>query len=315
MDRLSVESSISLTKWQAADNIDLNTIMQEFESFYEMKYSRTPRLVRPATGDDIEEMEKANRSRSKRPAVPLPPLPAGMGSTPSAIPAGYRSSYSAVDGYQGNSMDTSTGMTNSGGGSIESQSVGGGGGHERRPSNSNVSSSPAASASLKDRRTSSAKGSKAEKMSIAAVTAAVNDQQQQQPMQSQTGRASAKKEKATSSSGRDRIAAAIEFSIQGNGQASLASNAAAAAASTAATPSHPTHKSSQSHANIHINPPAASTASSKHRPTPSPGRAESPDDEIGDGKDHASYFETRSILHQRSRAGQNDIVEIFSDLN
>ena len=65
MDRLTSESSISLSKWQAADNVDLSSIFQEFESFYELKYGRPPRLVRPATNEDAEDMEKAAKTRRK----------------------------------------------------------------------------------------------------------------------------------------------------------------------------------------------------------------------------------------------------------
>lgn len=65
LDRLSSESGYSLSKWSAADNVDLSSIFQEFESFYEMKYGRAPRLVRPTTGEEGEEMEK-NQAKARR---------------------------------------------------------------------------------------------------------------------------------------------------------------------------------------------------------------------------------------------------------
>jgi len=74
MDRLSTESSVSLSKWAAADNVDLASVMQEFESFYELKYGRAPRLVRPASGEEAEEVEKA-AAKAKRKSVHTPVLP------------------------------------------------------------------------------------------------------------------------------------------------------------------------------------------------------------------------------------------------
>jgi katanin p60 ATPase-containing subunit A1 len=66
MERLSSESSISLSRWVAADNMDLSNIFQEFEAFYELKYQRAPRMVRPANNEDAEENEKqAARARRK----------------------------------------------------------------------------------------------------------------------------------------------------------------------------------------------------------------------------------------------------------
>jgi katanin p60 ATPase-containing subunit A1 len=37
MDKLQTESSVSLARWVAADNLDLNTVFQEFEAFYEVR--------------------------------------------------------------------------------------------------------------------------------------------------------------------------------------------------------------------------------------------------------------------------------------
>ena len=65
MDRLSSESSVSLQKWQAADNIDLASICQEFEAYYELKYGRIPRLVRPATTEEGEEVERQVKAKRK----------------------------------------------------------------------------------------------------------------------------------------------------------------------------------------------------------------------------------------------------------
>eukprot|EP00162_Nutomonas_longa_P007730 comp17990_c0_seq2/m.31348 comp17990_c0_seq2/g.31348 ORF comp17990_c0_seq2/g.31348 comp17990_c0_seq2/m.31348 type:complete len:596 (+) comp17990_c0_seq2:81-1868(+) len=45
-DRLQSESGVSLEAWDAADNMDLLTIIQEFEAFYEIKFGKRPKLAR-----------------------------------------------------------------------------------------------------------------------------------------------------------------------------------------------------------------------------------------------------------------------------
>uniref|UniRef100_A0A383VC06 Katanin p60 ATPase-containing subunit A-like 2 n=1 Tax=Tetradesmus obliquus TaxID=3088 RepID=A0A383VC06_TETOB len=51
-ERLSAESNVSLTKVDAADNIDLLCILQEFEDGYEAKYGRRPKLVRRVSSEE-----------------------------------------------------------------------------------------------------------------------------------------------------------------------------------------------------------------------------------------------------------------------
>lgn len=46
VDRLQQESGISLEAWDAADNMDLVTIVQEFETYYEFKFKKQPKLTR-----------------------------------------------------------------------------------------------------------------------------------------------------------------------------------------------------------------------------------------------------------------------------
>jgi len=49
-NKLQTESTVSLDKWDAADNVDLYMIVCEFEQFYEMKYGRPPKLVKKMLG-------------------------------------------------------------------------------------------------------------------------------------------------------------------------------------------------------------------------------------------------------------------------
>jgi hypothetical protein len=45
---LERESGVSLSKTDAADNVDLRGIMQEWEGVYEAKFGRRPKMVRQA---------------------------------------------------------------------------------------------------------------------------------------------------------------------------------------------------------------------------------------------------------------------------
>ncbi|KAJ3086098.1 Katanin p60 ATPase-containing subunit A-like 2, partial [Quaeritorhiza haematococci] len=49
---LQAESNISLKKTTVADNVDLLTIIQEFESYYNLKFGKAPKLCRKASGGD-----------------------------------------------------------------------------------------------------------------------------------------------------------------------------------------------------------------------------------------------------------------------
>jgi len=286
LDRLQSESSLSLSKWVAADNLDLATVFQEFEAFYEMKYQRPPRMVRPATAEDQDEAEKA-LARARRKAVPLPSLPSGMGSTPSALPAHYRSSHAAQDGYQGNGLDMATNMTYSSGSSIEQQQGAAPGAPKQERGGS---AAPTGAARIR-----SAKGSKAEKIAaaiaagnagIAAEAAsaapAASSQSGRQPSAAQSS-SSSKEHRASRS---HKPASSMEFSVQGSNSTSAAA-ASAAATNAAAAPA----------------PSPSPPPKSKRALAPSPGRSESPDaEEFGGaggaddkGTDHASFFETRLL--------------------
>ena len=43
---LETESGVSLDKYEICDNVDLLTIIQEYESFYNIKFNRPPKLIR-----------------------------------------------------------------------------------------------------------------------------------------------------------------------------------------------------------------------------------------------------------------------------
>ena len=45
-ERLQAESQVNLDQFDAADNVDLLTILQEYEDFYEIRFQRRPKLIR-----------------------------------------------------------------------------------------------------------------------------------------------------------------------------------------------------------------------------------------------------------------------------
>ena len=43
---LESESGVSLDRYEVCDNVDLLTIIQEYESYYSIKFNRPPKLIR-----------------------------------------------------------------------------------------------------------------------------------------------------------------------------------------------------------------------------------------------------------------------------
>ncbi|KAI9209362.1 P-loop containing nucleoside triphosphate hydrolase protein [Polychytrium aggregatum] len=70
-DRLQNEANISASKVTAADNIDLLNILQEYESFYVIKFGRPPKLTRKVASDD----PKRRTPPPQRPKPTLDDLP------------------------------------------------------------------------------------------------------------------------------------------------------------------------------------------------------------------------------------------------
>ncbi|KAJ3305014.1 Katanin p60 ATPase-containing subunit A-like 2 [Kappamyces sp. JEL0829] len=64
-ERLQHESGISLAKIKAADNIDLASILQEFETYYNIKFGKFPKLVRKTGADDRPEKTKRSSGPAK----------------------------------------------------------------------------------------------------------------------------------------------------------------------------------------------------------------------------------------------------------
>jgi len=65
VQQIQADTNVSLDKVDAADNIDLPTILTEYEDFYEMRFGRKPKLVRKACGDS-----EARRDLERKVSLP-----------------------------------------------------------------------------------------------------------------------------------------------------------------------------------------------------------------------------------------------------
>jgi hypothetical protein len=52
-ERLQHEAGPSISKFEAADNMDLNLIMTEYEAYYEMRFEKKPKFIKKSKEDDM----------------------------------------------------------------------------------------------------------------------------------------------------------------------------------------------------------------------------------------------------------------------
>eukprot|EP00418_Pyrodinium_bahamense_P043146 CAMPEP_0179194612 /NCGR_PEP_ID=MMETSP0796-20121207/96726_1 /TAXON_ID=73915 /ORGANISM="Pyrodinium bahamense, Strain pbaha01" /LENGTH=103 /DNA_ID=CAMNT_0020898941 /DNA_START=17 /DNA_END=325 /DNA_ORIENTATION=- len=57
VQQIQADTKISLDKIDAADNVDLQTILTEYEDFYEMRFGRKPKLTRKLVADAADRKE------------------------------------------------------------------------------------------------------------------------------------------------------------------------------------------------------------------------------------------------------------------
>jgi katanin p60 ATPase-containing subunit A1 len=70
-ERLQTEGGVSLQNVDAADNIDLLNVLQEYEDFYEIRFQRRPKLTRKVgAGDQLPNISKTGSSAAKRQPSP-----------------------------------------------------------------------------------------------------------------------------------------------------------------------------------------------------------------------------------------------------
>ncbi|KAJ3275716.1 Katanin p60 ATPase-containing subunit A-like 2 [Terramyces sp. JEL0728] len=76
-EKLQLESNVSLKKIAVADNIDLMAILQEYESYYNIKFGKNPKFVRKSGEADMVEIKKKKFKERDMPTKPLiPPIAA-----------------------------------------------------------------------------------------------------------------------------------------------------------------------------------------------------------------------------------------------
>ena len=86
---LLLEAPSASSALEAADNVDLHQIIDEWADAYERKHGRPPRLVRKK---DAADSAKAGARRRSASVAALPPLTADVGA-PSALPPLYRDAW------------------------------------------------------------------------------------------------------------------------------------------------------------------------------------------------------------------------------
>jgi len=65
---LQRESGLSLEHYQVADNVDLLSILQEYENFFTMKFQKRPTIVRKVNGSGVN-LSKKDLYNQKRPSI------------------------------------------------------------------------------------------------------------------------------------------------------------------------------------------------------------------------------------------------------
>lgn len=74
---LSKETNLDMNKFEVCDNVDLETVLTEYESFHYIKFSKYPKITKKLDGELAKKISKtiANNTRSKRTVNTTPQLP------------------------------------------------------------------------------------------------------------------------------------------------------------------------------------------------------------------------------------------------
>lgn len=113
-ERLQAESGVSLSQVEAADNMDLTSIVKEFENYYSLKYGREPKLSRRTTITESTETKKQKAAAGRRQAAataiatgtPVPSSAPTSGASSPVPPSSSSSSTSAMAGRRSASGST-----------------------------------------------------------------------------------------------------------------------------------------------------------------------------------------------------------------
>jgi katanin p60 ATPase-containing subunit A1 len=74
LERLENESHVSLSNVDAADNIDLMTILQEFETYYQFKYGKMPKLTRKLVNAPVQKRSSGKSILNSQESAPAKPI-------------------------------------------------------------------------------------------------------------------------------------------------------------------------------------------------------------------------------------------------
>ncbi|CAK8676728.1 unnamed protein product [Clavelina lepadiformis] len=66
---LEKEGNLSLNKWQVCDNVDLDNILQEYESYYFIKFQKPPKITKKVTASADASKSRINRPRRSIPST------------------------------------------------------------------------------------------------------------------------------------------------------------------------------------------------------------------------------------------------------
>ena len=56
---LSKETNIDVNRYEVADNVDLETVLMDYESYYYMKFTRYPKIVKRLTSQSGKDTVKS----------------------------------------------------------------------------------------------------------------------------------------------------------------------------------------------------------------------------------------------------------------
>jgi katanin p60 ATPase-containing subunit A1 len=140
-ERLAFESAIPLHKFEAADNVDLPIILQEYEQFYTFKFGKTPKFVRKrrggagTAGSDSQSGKNTTSTLVSRKIGKNRSGSSGSGSGSSTHPVRQSSSLPRIAGGPGSGAGSGSGT------SAASRSSRSSGSSASSPQSSQVSSS------------------------------------------------------------------------------------------------------------------------------------------------------------------------------
>ena len=72
LEALQADSGVSMQQFEVADNVELLSVLQEWEDYYEMRFARKPKLVRKLSSysDRVDPLAPGNRKNGALPGIP-----------------------------------------------------------------------------------------------------------------------------------------------------------------------------------------------------------------------------------------------------